>query len=359
MENTYVAIMAGGIGSRFWPQSRTSLPKQFLDILGTGNSLIQSTYDRFIKICPPENIYILTNEAYKKIVKKQLPKLKDSQILGEPMRKNTAPAIAYFAHKIHAMNDKANMVISPADHLVKKESVFIETINKALAFTSKNDSLVTMGIKPTRPDTGYGYIQFLEEEEKEGAYRVKTFTEKPSLKLAKTFISSGEFLWNSGIFIWSSGSILQAFETHLPEVYEVFVEGTNYYNSRKESAFINKAFSMCTNISIDYGVMEKADNVYVFPTDLGWSDLGTWASLYENYNKDYLRNAVSGKNVFIYDAAHCMVMAPDDKLVVLQGLDDFIVIDTEDVLLICHKTKEQEIKQMVNDIKRKKMDRFL
>lgn len=359
MNNVFVAIMAGGIGSRFWPLSRADHPKQFIDILGTGKTLIQATYDRFLKIIPKENIYVLTNEMYRELVKQQLAEMPDSQILGEPMRKNTAPTIAYFSNKISRINPEAITIVAPSDHLVINEDKFISVMEKSISFCEKAGALLTLGIKPSRPDTGYGYIQYVEEKQTFGAYMVKTFTEKPSLKIAKSFIKSGDFLWNSGMFIWKVSSILEAFKEHLHEVYEVFNDGGTYYNTDKESAFINKAFSVCPNISIDYGVMEKAENVHVIPADFGWSDLGTWASLYDNNEKDYLGNAVSGKNVMIHDATDCMVMAKDEKLVVLQGISDFIVVDTEDVLLIFHKSKEQDLKQLVTDLKRTKRTNYL
>jgi len=359
MKHAYVAIMAGGIGSRFWPASREETPKQFLDILGTGQSLLKSTFDRFKKIVPLSNIYILTNERYRDLVKKQLPKLKDDQIIGEPMRRNTAPCVAYFAFKIQQLDPQAQLIIAPSDHLVLKPKEFRKTIKTAVYYTAGNDDLVTLGIRPVRPDTGYGYIQYLDDSEEGGTYRVKTFTEKPGLSLAKTFLESGDFLWNSGIFIWKAKTILESFEKHLPEIYDNFFRGIDKYNSEKEASFIKKAYSTCPNISIDFGIMEKANNVRVIPASFGWSDLGTWSSLYEHYEKDYYSNAVSGKRVMVYDAANCMVMAPDDKLVVLQGLDNYIIVDTEDVLLIFEKTEEQKIKEITDDIKRKKLGKFL
>lgn len=359
MNNVFVAIMAGGIGSRFWPISRADYPKQFIDILGTGKTLIQATFERFQKIVPAENIYVLTNESYRHLVKEQLPAISEAQILGEPMRKNTAPTIAYFSNKIAAINPEAITLVAPSDHLVLSEDKFIRVMKQAIQFAINEDALLTLGIKPSRPDTGYGYIQYREEQKSSGAYKVKTFTEKPSLKFAKSFIKSGDFLWNSGIFIWRVQTILDAFSNHLPEVSDAFSEGKKFYNTPQEQAFISKAFSMCTNISIDYGVMEKAENVFVFRADFGWSDLGTWASLYDNHEKDYLGNAVSGKNVMIQDATDCMVVADDKKLVVLQGISDFIVVDTEDVLLIFHKSKEQELKQIVTDLKRTKRTNYL
>ncbi len=351
--------MAGGIGSRFWPQSRLSKPKQFLDILGVGKTLLQMTYERFLKICPKENIYIVTNEAYRELTQQQLPDIDDGQILGEPLRRNTGPCIAYISAKINALQDDANMVVAPSDHLIMNEDLFVDDIRKALDFVDKKDCLITLGIKPTRPDTGYGYIQYLENKGDKGVYKVKTFTEKPTYEIAKSFLESGDFLWNSGMFIWKVRNILKAFKKHLPEMYDIFMDGKKVYNTPEEKAFIKKSYALCTNISIDYAIMEKANNVSVIPSDFGWSDLGTWASLYEKYDKDYLGNAVSGKNVMIYDSSNCMVMVPENKLVVLEGLEDYIVVDAEDTLLICRKSNEQEIKQITTDIKRKLGDEFL
>jgi len=354
----YVAIMAGGIGSRFWPLSRQDEPKQFLDVLGVGETLIQTTYGRLSKIFPRKHIFLVTNEKYIPTLRKQLPDLSRTNILAEPMRKNTAPSIAYFTHKIRKIAPEATMVIAPSDHLVLKEDAFSTAVRQAVEFASGNDALLTLGILPTRPDTGYGYIQYLEDKAIGGVYKVKTFTEKPTKKIAQEFIKSGEFLWNSGIFIWNMTSITAAFERHLPEVHDAFAESNRYINSRKERSFVNHAFSVCSNISIDYGILEKADNVYVIPASFGWSDLGTWASLYEHHEKDYLGNAVAGKNVFVYDASGCVVMSPEEKLTVLQGLRDFIVVDTEDVLLICHMSKEQDIRQILTDIKRVKGETY-
>ncbi len=359
MEHAYVAIMAGGVGSRFWPKSRDNMPKQFLDILGTGKTLLQTTWDRFRKIVPEENIYILTNEKYTDTVREQLPGIRAEQIIGEPLRKNTAPCIAYFSHKIMALDPKACMVVAPSDHLVIREKEFVRVIGDGLKYVAENNCLLTLGIHPTRPDTGYGYIQFNEDSGNHGTYRVKTFTEKPDLELAKKFLASGDFLWNSGIFIWNGNTIIRALKKYLPEVCDNFSQGKRLYNTEREAEFVREAYSTCPSISIDYGVMEKATNVRVIPAQFGWSDLGTWASLYEHYPKDYYGNAVSGKKVMIYDASNCMVMVPDQKLVVLQGLDNFIVVDTEDALLICEKTQEQKIKAILADIKSKKLGNYL
>nr|MBP6314096.1 mannose-1-phosphate guanylyltransferase [Chitinophagaceae bacterium] len=358
IKNNYVAIMAGGIGSRFWPESRNEHPKQFLDILGTGKSLIQWTYERFKNICPKENIFIITNEHYIPTLKEQLPEITDQNILSEPSRKNTAPCAAYIAHKLHALNPNANIIMSPADHLIFDERKFERDIINALDFVSKNEVLVTLGIKPTRPDTGYGYIQYDTNKNIDNFYKVKTFTEKPSHELAETFVRSGDFLWNAGIFVWNVQSILAELNEYLPEMNDVFRQVTSY-NEPKEYADIEKVYSQCTNISIDYGIMEKTKKVYVIPSYFGWCDLGTWNSAYDNSEKDYLGNAVYGKNVMIIDASQCMVKAPENKLMVLQGLENFIIIDTDDVLLICERSREQQIKDYVAEVRRNKGDKFL
>ncbi len=359
MGSVYVAIMAGGIGSRFWPESRTARPKQFLDILNTGKTLIQLTYERFLKLVPKENIYVVTNTEYDALVKEQLPELADHQILREPVRRNTAPCITYACDKIYTKDKDATIIITPADHLVLNEDKFVAVIDKCIDFVSNNTFLVTLGVKPTKPATGYGYIQFEDEHSPDGFYRVKTFTEKPTLEIAKTFLKSGDFLWNSGMFVWKAKTILEAIRKHLPEIGDAFKDGANYYNTPDEQKFISTAYSQCTNISIDYGVMEKAENVFTIPAEFGWSDIGTWDSLYDVYEHDYLGNAVSGKNVKIYDAAHNMVMVPDNKLVVIQGLDGYCVVDTKDVLLICEKNKEEEIKRITVDLKVADLDKYL
>lgn len=360
MSDVYVVIMAGGIGSRFWPMSRTAKPKQFLDILNTGKSLLQITYERFLHIVPSDNIYVVTSDSYAGLVKEQLPAMKDGQVLKEPVRRNTAPCIEYACSKIHALNPNATVIISPSDHLIMQEEKFYDVMNNCTAFVeTKKDLLVTIGVRPTKPATGYGYIQFLDEHSPDGFYKVKTFTEKPTPDLAKTFLSSGDFLWNSGMFVWKTSTILTATKKFLPEISEAFQNGASYYNTPGEEAFIKDAYSRCTNISIDYGVMEKADNVYTTPAQFGWSDIGSWDALYDTYEHDYLGNAVAGKNVKIYDSANNMIMVPKEKLVVLQGLRDYCVVDTGDVLLICEKAKEQEIKQMTVDLKVADLDRYL
>jgi len=358
-KHNYVAIMAGGIGSRFWPMSRSNYPKQFLDILNTGQTLIQQTYERYRKLVPEENIYIITSKEYIPIVKKQLPGISVENILGEPSKKNTAPCVAYVSFKLLQKDPNANLVVAPADHIVLEPDEFIKTSKKALGFVSHINAFVTLGIKPNQPNTGYGYIQHDTVAAAPDVYKVKTFTEKPNLELAKTFIASGDFLWNAGIFIWKVKNIITAFEKYLPEMYEIFALEKEKFNTKEEEAAIEEIYPQCTNISIDFGIMEKADNVYVIPASFGWSDLGAWNSAWENMEKDYLGNAVAGKNVMIVDATKCMVHTQDNKLVVLQGLDDFIVVDTKDVLLICRKEKEQEIKDFVSEVKRNKGDKYL
>ncbi|MBS1574153.1 MAG: mannose-1-phosphate guanylyltransferase [Bacteroidetes bacterium] len=358
-KHNYVAIMAGGIGSRFWPMSRSSYPKQFLDILHTGRTLIQQTYDRYKKVVPPENIYIVTSGEYASIVKKQLPELSEENILSEPSRKNTAPCIAYVSFKLLQKDPEACMIVAPADHLILETDPFIKTASKALDFVNHLNALVTLGIKPTYPNTGYGYIQHDSLQAAEDVYKVKTFTEKPNRELAKTFIASGDFLWNAGIFFWKVKNIISAFEKHLPEMYEVFAAEKEKFNTKEEGRAIEQLYPHCTSISIDFGVLEKADNVYVIPASFGWSDLGTWNSAWENMDKDYLGNAVAGKKVMVVDATKCVVHVPDNKLVVVQGLDDFIVVDTKDVLLICKKEKEQEIKEYVAEVKRNMGESYL
>ena len=350
--------MAGGIGSRFWPMSRNAFPKQFLDILGTGKTLIQQTYHRFLKNCPKENIFIVTNESYRDLVLQQLPDLNPSQVLSEPLRRNTAPCIAYASYKISKINPDANIVVAPSDHIITKEDAFVQAIDDCFAFTATHDCLLTLGITPSRPDTGYGYIQFIHETGKKIS-KVKTFTEKPNLDMAKFFLQSGEFLWNAGIFIWNLKSILHAIKEHLPEMDTIFKEGMDLYNTPAEQDFIKNAYEQCTNISIDFGVMEKAKNVYVMGADFGWSDLGTWGSLYDQVKHDANQNAVVGKNVMTYDTSNCVINMPKDKLVVLQGLNDYIVVESENILLICKKQDEQQIRNFVNDVKLQKGEKFV
>src|SRR4249919_722747 len=316
----YVAIMAGGIGSRFWPMSRTNYPKQFLDILNTGKTLIQQTFDRFAHFIPVENVFVVTSEEYRQIVKEQLPQLPVGNILCEPSRKNTAPCIAYISYKLRQLNEKACLICAPADHLIADDKAFNKTCLEALDFVAKHNALITLGIKPTHPNTGYGYIQFEQQSVSDNVYKVKTFTEKPDLELAKTFLQSGDFLWNAGIFVWQIKNIIKAFETHLPEMYDVFVAEKDAFNTPEEKKALEHIYPLCTNISIDFGIMEKANNVYVIPASFGWSDLGTWNSAYENLERDDRENAIAGKNVVSIDATNCMVHAPKEKLLLLQGM---------------------------------------
>lgn len=355
----YVAIMAGGVGSRFWPKSRVHYPKQFLDILNTGKSLIQWTYERFSAFIPTENIYIVTSEEYVSIVSEQLPELSKKNILAEPSRKNTAPCIAYISFKILQKDPNASMIIAPADHLILDTETFTKICNKALDFVEHIKALVTLGIKPTHPNTGYGYIQYETHSVADQVYKVKTFTEKPDLELAKTFLASGDFLWNAGIFVWKLQTIINAFEKYLSEMYEVFTAEKAHFNTKQEKAALERIYAQCTNLSIDFGIMEKAENVYVIPASFGWSDLGTWSSAYDNLEKDYLGNAVAGDKVLVIDATNCMIHAPNGKLLILQGLDNHIVVDTTDALLICKKDKEQEIKEYVAEVKRNKDEKYL
>lgn len=357
--NHYVAIMAGGIGSRFWPMSRSHFPKQFLDILGMGRTLIQQSFDRYSNVVPLTNVFVVTSEEYVPIVREQLPDLPAENIVAEPSRKNTAACIAYIAFKLQAINPDAVMIAAPADHLVTETTQFVSTAQKALQFVEKNDALVTIGIKPSHPNTGYGYIQHEMSAQTPDVFKVKTFTEKPSEEIARAFIASGDFLWNAGIFTWRVSAILHALETHLSEVFEIFAAERTHFNTVGEKKAIEKIYPLCTNTSIDVGVMEKASNVYVIPAEFGWSDLGTWNSAWDNMEKDYFGNAVVGKQVMVVDANNCMVHVPDHKLVLLQGLRDYIIVDTPDALLICKKEKEQQIKEYVAEVKRNMGEKYL
>ena len=353
MRNNHVVIMAGGVGSRFWPLSTPEYPKQFIDILGDGSTLIQKTFNRFNKICPKENIYIVTSEIYKDIVKEQLPDINDEQVILEPARRNTAPCIAYANYKIKTRNPNAAIVVAPSDHLILKEDVFTDVVEKGLQAVSENDCLLTIGIKPSHPNTGYGYIQFNDEKSLLGnpsIYDVKMFTEKPELEMARQFVESGDFLWNAGIFMWSLKSIFTAFEQYLPDVNDLFKKGEGLYNTPSEQDFVKEIYQVCRNISIDYGIMEKADNVKVYAADFGWSDLGTWGSLFNLREKDEDNNAIVGKKVKTYNTHGCIVNIPKNKVVVIQGLEDYIVVENDDVLLICKKEDEQQIRQYVTDV---------
>ena len=343
-------IMSGGVGSRFWPFSKEDKPKQFLDFFGTGRSLLQSTYDRFRKIVPLENIYIVTNDAYAGMTRQQLPELSENQLLLEPLRRNTAPAIAFASYRIHAVDPEANIIVAPSDHLILKEDLFVADMRKGLAFVEENPVLLTLGIRPSRPETGYGYIQ-VDGNNCEGIEKVKAFTEKPDLELAKKFLESGEFMWNSGIFLWNVNSILNAFREYLPDVVQKFDEGKALFNTPREKQFVDETFPFCPNISIDYGILEKADNVYVNISDFGWSDLGTWGALHEVSQRDSDNNAQLNCKTLYIESTDNIVAMSDDKLVVLQGLDDYIVAESDNVLLICKKSEEQRIKHFVTDVK--------
>jgi mannose-1-phosphate guanylyltransferase len=338
--------MAGGVGTRFWPFSRQTFPKQFHDILGTGRTLIQQTADRFEGICPNENIFVVTSTEYYAITKEQLPFLTDDQILLEPSRRNTAPCIAYACFKIAKKNPNANIVVAPADHIILKEEEFRKRIHVALRYSAENDVLVTMGIKPTRPDTGYGYIQF-DDSESDEVKKVRTFTEKPNLELAEMFLASGDYVWNGGIFIWSLKSINAAFDLYLPEVADAFRIAQEHFYTVKEKEALDVAYPRCRSISIDNGIMEKAENVYVVLSDIGWSDLGTWKSVYENSEKDEVNNVIDAKTM-LFNVEDCIIKTPKDKLVVINDLKGYIVAEFDGVLMICKKDDEQKVKEFVS-----------
>ena len=343
--NNYCVIMAGGIGSRFWPYSRKNKPKQFLDFFGTGQTLLQLTFDRYCKVVPKENIFIITNAQYEAMVKEQLPDLKPDCILLEPTRRNTAPCIAWACSHIQKLNPEANVIVAPADHLILKESEFIEAMQKGLAFVAQSPQLLTLGIKPSRPETGYGYIQV--GDNKEGDfYQAKAFIEKPQLEFAQTFIESEEFNWNSGIFLWNVNTILEAFQIHMPEVCSKVMGG-------------GEDFDSCPNISIDYGIMEKAENVCVQICDFGWADLGTWVALHEASPKDHHKNVILNGHTVLYDCKDNMIAIPKGKLAVLQGLEDYLVADTGNVLLICKKNDANTIRRYVNDVQVKLGEEFI
>ena len=360
MKNRYLLIMAGGIGSRFWPLSRKEKPKQFLDILGTGETLIQMTYRRFRDICPPENIYVVTNEDSSETVLSQLG-IDPGHVLAEPLRRNTAPCIAYGVFRIMSENPDAVIAVAPSDHLITKEDEFRNVMNEAYRFASENDALLTLGIRPDRPETGYGYIQAYTQQTVRGyesLHKVKAFTEKPQLALARKFIESGDFYWNSGIFIWRASTVLESYVRHLPDIYHTFNEGKELFSTPAEKDFITNAYAQCSSISVDYGIMEKADNVYVICTDLGWSDLGTWSSLYMHSAHDKNDNAAVNSLAFTYNSEGNIISLPEGKVAVVQGLDDYIIIDSGDVLLIVQREQEQNIKLYLEDVSRETGDRY-
>ena len=353
-KQNYCVIMAGGIGSRFWPLSKDNYPKQFLDILGTGKSFIRSTFDRFLPIVPAENFLVVTNAAYKDLVLEHLPQIKPDQVLCEPMRRNTAPCIAYATYHIMAKCKEANIVVTPADHLVTNEVEFQRIISKAFDFVAQpehNEALLTIGIQPTRPETGYGYIQVDEEfEAKLGTVvKLKSFTEKPNLEKAKQFLAAGNYFWNSGIFVWSMSGIKTAFDTYLPEIVEVFDRDKDVFATAGEQEFIDANFADCTNISIDYGVMEKSPNTYTIPADFGWSDIGTWGSLFTHATKDNNNNAVTGKAVLV-NTNDTIVNIQEGVEAVVQGLENYLVAYRDNSLLICKLTDDQKIKEWIAEL---------
>jgi mannose-1-phosphate guanylyltransferase len=353
-EKPYILIMAGGIGSRFWPYSRNNKPKQFLDILGTGRTLLQMTYDRFIRISDKSLFFVVTNSKYEALVKEQLPEIPENQILTEPLRRNTATCIAYASYNIYQKNPDAKVIVTPADHLILQEENFFNIMKIALSAADTEDRLITLGIRPNRPETGYGYIQYISNQGNP-VKKVKTFTEKPNAKLAMTFLESGDFVWNSGMFVWKVGSIIKAFEKYMPDVAEVFEEGLAHFSQDSEESFVKKAYSLVRNISIDYGIMEKADEVYVVLGDFGWSDLGSWTSLHEIHEKDEENNVVEA-NAILYDTKNSYIKVSPQKLVVIEGLDNYLINDSENVLIICKMDGDKKFREFVNAAKAKGED---
>ncbi len=361
MQNTpdvYVAIMAGGVGSRFWPGSREHRPKQFLDILGVGKSLLRLTFERFLGLCPASHIFVVTNAAYTDLVAEQLPELTPNQILGEPSRNDTAPCVAYTAFKLAGLSPNATLVVAPSDHIVLQPEVFLNLLRKAINFAHQRDALITLGIQPTHPNTGYGYIQ-VGQEETDGIFRVERFTEKPNAKTAQKFLNSGKYLWNAGIFVWRLPAILRAFERHAPDIYEVLQKGKDAYNTPIEASFLQAHYPITRKAPVDIAILEKADNVFTLPADFGWSDLGTWASLHQESPKDAHDNVVQTPTALLYDVQDTLVRAPKGKLIVVRGLRDYIVVDEGDVLLIWPKSEEQAIKQARADVQRQFGEDFL
>lgn len=359
MQQRYVVIMAGGLGTRFWPISTSQMPKQFLDVLGVGRSLLQQTYDRIAPLFQPEHIFVSTHSSHQALVKAQLPHLPLHQIICEPYRKNTAPGIAFAANKLHALNPHATALFLPSDHLVLNNEAFQAAVSSCFESAETQPGLYTIGITPHRPDTGYGYIQFRKHTAESKMHQVKTFTEKPNAELAQSFLDSGDFLWNAGIFVWGLNTILQALALHDTELYNLFNTSEHVYNTPLETAFAERAFAASKNLSIDYSVLEKAQNVWVCKSDFGWSDLGTWGSLYEQLKKDENQNVVSGKHILLYDCKNAFIQIPKDKIAVVQGLNNVIVVEKDNVLLICSKDQEQMIRTFVNDVKVKKGERYV
>lgn len=353
-KNNYVLIMAGGIGSRFWPMSRTHYPKQFLDILETGSTLLQSTYERFHQFINPENIYIVTSDEYINIVKEQLPHIPNDNIIGEPERKNTAPCIAYISMKLQMMNPNSNMIVAPSDHMIHDTDGFEKNCIQALNYTANNAAFVTLGIRPSSPNTGYGYIKANMVDSEAEIFSVEYFTEKPRLEEAKIYYRDNSYFWNSGIFIWKTKDILEAFDSYASELIQPFNQHRNAFNTQDESKVIRSIYNNCQSISIDYAIMEHAQNVFVIPAKFNWSDLGTWNSAWENYEKDDNNNASIGANNILVDSKGCMVHSADNKLLVLGGVSDLIIINTKDTLMICRKENEQQIKDYLALVKEQK-----
>ena len=357
--NNYCVIMAGGTGSRFWPHSRKKFPKQFIDFFGTGYSLLQQTFYRFEKIIPAENIIVVTNVAYADIVRKQLPQLPENNVLLEPTRRNTAPCVAWAAFHIRMMNPDANMLATPADQLIMKEDEFREAMLQGLEFVSQSDKLLTVGITPNRPETAFGYIQ-VDEKHEGNVYKVKSFTEKPELDFAKLFMESGEFYWNSGLFIWNVNAILEAMNKLLPEITS-FMElaRMDHFTVENERKFVETYFPSCPNISIDYGILEKSDNVYVMTGNFGWSDLGNWNTFYEVSPKDKNQNVVINSKSLLYNCHNNVVTLPANKLIVIKDLDDYLIAEEDNVLVICKKEDAAGIRQFVNDVQVKLGEEYL
>jgi mannose-1-phosphate guanylyltransferase len=349
--NYYAVIMAGGVGSRLWPVSTEKYPKQFHDLLGSGESLLQRTFSRINQLIPSENILIATNKRYEELVLEQLPKISAKQLLLEPTMRNTAPCILYAALKIRQQNKNAVMLVAPSDHWIENETEFIKNIETSFNACSQEDILMTLGIQPSHPNTGYGYIQF--EENSSEIKKVKTFTEKPNLEKATQFLASGDYLWTAGIFVWSVSSILDSFKKHLPEMVNILETEDNVYNTNFENDFIKRNYEKCENISIDFGIMERSEKVHVLPVDFGWDDLGTWGSLYNKLGKDTHQNATVGATTIFKDANGNMVSTKNGKKVVVQGLQDFIIVEKDDVLVICPRKDEQDIKQLRTEAKEK------
>lgn len=358
-DHNYCVILAGGIGSRFWPVSTRSCPKQFYDILGLGKTLIQQTFSRVSEVILSENIFVITHEDYKYLVYKQLPGLFESNLLLEPFMMNTAPSVAYASLKIRARDRDACVLVAPSDHLITEEKQFYETLEWAFQEARQRQCLITLGIEPIRPDTGYGYIQFVPGSDASPVKKVKIFVEKPSSEIASGFLHSGDFLWNSGIFIWNVQTILEAFEKYLPDMYEVFSAGEEKMDNEGEYAFIQSIFPNLQCISIDCGILEKSDVVYVIPSHFGWSDLGTWSTLCDKAPKDIFGNTVIGNKVLFYDSRDNIVCLNDNNAAIVEGLNGYIIVGTSRALLICRKEKEQEIKRFVNDLKIEKGEEFL